>query len=241
MVENAAQRLELCSPENVLALCFCAPKPPQALAGWSVLHYKYDLFTMHHSVTPPIYPASWDCMHFKWDNTFILLAFSLHLKWACASVQLCGSGSVWSWVFPVPGVTDELVQSSGPGDQVVPSEMESLWCCLDTDNTVRSERQWMRQSHFTCRNCTLPSLRLPLELCRHPRHPFGGKPSFGGSLLLHKSHTAASLSPGFGGWQCSVSRSLSQAGAGGAAVEFCASYRAESSLEVKIATLVSIW
>lgn len=79
-------------------------------------------------VTPTIYPASCDCMHSKWDNTFISLPSFMHLKWACASARLCGSGSIWGWVFPVPDVMDELVsmQNSHPGEHCFPSEAGSL-------------------------------------------------------------------------------------------------------------------
>lgn len=51
----------------------------------------------------------------------------MHLKWACASVQLRGSGSIWGWVFPIPDVMDELVimQNSHPGDHQFPPEMGS--------------------------------------------------------------------------------------------------------------------
>lgn len=133
------------------------PLNTSGLANWSALHYKYDLFTMYCFVTPTICPGSWDCMRSKWDNTFISVAFFMHLKWACASEQLCGSGSIWGWVFPVPDVMDELVimQNSHPGDHQFPLEMGSP---AIISIAKWKTQEWVRQCYFACRNHTFSSL-----------------------------------------------------------------------------------
>lgn len=242
MVENAAQRLEFYSPENVQALSFCAPDHLRLwLAEVScIANMIYLLCTVQWHLQSILLPGPVCIL-----NEIIYLFL---LPFPCIWDELCLSAVLWEWLSLELGIPSPRwlrwpwhYAEQWPRRPWGPFRHGEPWCCLKVLFSQQSEKWEAREWDSATSHAGIAHFHhsgwlwscadtpgIPLE----DSHPLE-------SLIPCKSRTGASPSPGVWGFPV-LSEQEPLTGAGGAAVQFCASYRAESSQEIKIATLVSV-